>query len=529
MSLFGSMKTSVSGMNAQANRLSTVAENIANANTTSYKKASVSFSSMVLSSTAGNYNSGGIETSVRRAVLEQGDISYTSSDTDLSISGAGFFVVQDASGVPVLTRAGDFAKDGSGNLVNSAGYTLMGYPYGSGEPAVVVNGFSGLVPINLNDSGLSVVPSTQGTFSVNLPANEQSVGSGIAGLPPSANRSESAYSKKLTMTFSDNNETSYADVYFTKIGSNQWEVTAFGRHGSSAPSGFPYDTSAPSPMASTVLTFDHSTGALVSGDPHLTVYAQDRPLEIDLSGMTQTTAPPAVVSDQKVAFNLPSDASTYNYPAEMSAVSNNPNSVYNFKQTYAGFGGTSSDIAVDVYFQKQPGAGNTWDVTFYNSADATAGGFPYSSGPLNNVVLAFDPVTGVLDPSSPATIGASLPTGDVISFDISGMTSLPSTAPAVSGTYGSHGLAFNLSPSKPTVTPQISGVTPAQNQPTSTYTEKTSLAVYNRLGNTVVLDIYYSKGADGMWEVSVFNQADASPGGFPYGAVGSPPLATTLH
>lgn len=94
MSIFGSMKTAVSGMNAQANRLSTVADNIANVNTTGYKSVSTSFSSLVLPSSGGNYNSGGVQSSVRQSVSDQGDISYTTSGTDLAISGDGFFIVQ---------------------------------------------------------------------------------------------------------------------------------------------------------------------------------------------------------------------------------------------------------------------------------------------------------------------------------------------------------------------------------------------------------------------------------------------------
>ncbi len=93
-----------------------------------------------------------------QAVSDQGDISYTTSGYDLAISGDGFFIVQGADGTPVLTRAGDFTKDDEGNLVNSAGFTLMGYPYGSSAPAVVVNGFDGLVPINvLGDQKLEAV------------------------------------------------------------------------------------------------------------------------------------------------------------------------------------------------------------------------------------------------------------------------------------------------------------------------------------------------------------------------------------
>ena len=68
MSIFGSMKTAVSGMNAQANRLSTVSDNIANVNTTGYKSASTAFSSLVLPSTSGNYSSGSVETSIQRSI-----------------------------------------------------------------------------------------------------------------------------------------------------------------------------------------------------------------------------------------------------------------------------------------------------------------------------------------------------------------------------------------------------------------------------------------------------------------------------
>ncbi|MFN4207141.1 MAG: flagellar basal body protein, partial [Agrobacterium albertimagni] len=53
MSLYGTMRTGVSGMNAQSNRLSTVADNIANSSTVGYKKASVQFSSMILPTTNG--------------------------------------------------------------------------------------------------------------------------------------------------------------------------------------------------------------------------------------------------------------------------------------------------------------------------------------------------------------------------------------------------------------------------------------------------------------------------------------------
>ena len=65
MSLFGVMRTGVSGMSAQSNKLSTVSDNIANVNTVGYKRASTEFSSLILKSGSGNYDSGAVETNVR--------------------------------------------------------------------------------------------------------------------------------------------------------------------------------------------------------------------------------------------------------------------------------------------------------------------------------------------------------------------------------------------------------------------------------------------------------------------------------
>lgn len=105
MSLYGTMRTGVSGMNAQANRLSTVADNIANANTTGYKKASTQFSSLILPTTGGAYNSGGVTTDGRYSISSQGTFTYTTSSTDLAINGNGFFIVQGSDGVDYLPFA----------------------------------------------------------------------------------------------------------------------------------------------------------------------------------------------------------------------------------------------------------------------------------------------------------------------------------------------------------------------------------------------------------------------------------------
>ncbi|MEE2952284.1 MAG: flagellar hook protein FlgE [Pseudomonadota bacterium] len=137
MSINGALRTSVSGMNAQGNRLSAVSDNIANQSTTGYKKADVEFSTLVLDGGGTDYSSGSVMSQTRRNVSAQGAIVGTSSATDIAIQGNGFFVVQDPNGGQAYTRAGAFVQRYDANaqatyLVNSAGYRLTGQPVGGG-------------------------------------------------------------------------------------------------------------------------------------------------------------------------------------------------------------------------------------------------------------------------------------------------------------------------------------------------------------------------------------------------------------
>ncbi|MEI3850365.1 MULTISPECIES: flagellar hook protein FlgE [Ensifer] len=214
MSLYGSMRTGVSGMNAQSNRLGTVAENIANANTTGYKRASTEFSSMILPSGGGNYNSGGVETQVRYSISQQGGTSYTTSASDLAINGGGFFIVSGNGGENFLTRAGSFVPDKDGNLVNTAGFTLMGYEYKAGvDPTVVVNGFDGLVPVKLKDEGLVASGSTKGAMEANLPS-----GAAIGD-----------QSKTSLVVYDTQGNTRILDFTYQKTGANAWSLNVVDR------------------------------------------------------------------------------------------------------------------------------------------------------------------------------------------------------------------------------------------------------------------------------------------------------------
>jgi flagellar hook protein FlgE len=267
MSLYGMMRTGGSGMNAQANRLSTVAENIANANTTGYKRASTEFSSMILPSSNGSYNSGGVETSVRYSISDEGAKVYTTSASDLALDGGGFFIVSGANGQEYLTRAGAFTQDSEGNLVNSAGYTLMGYEYTEGvDPTVVVNGFDGLSEVNLSSDGLVAKGSTTGSMGANLPSG-------------AANGDISTTS---LIVYDSQGNTRILDFNYEKTSDNNWSLEIVDRESgtSLATQALAFDADGVLTTTPTTVTTAAMTGIAGTG-AHLGA------IEIDLTKTTQ--------------------------------------------------------------------------------------------------------------------------------------------------------------------------------------------------------------------------------------------------
>jgi flagellar hook protein FlgE len=137
MGIFDALNTSVAGLQAQSFALQNISGNIANAQTTGYKGVGTSFVDLVPDSTTPNRQVAGSVTAYARATISsQGTVSASTVATYMAINGDGFFSVQKASGVtdnvPVFTgvtnytRRGDFQVNANGNLVNGAGYYLMG-------------------------------------------------------------------------------------------------------------------------------------------------------------------------------------------------------------------------------------------------------------------------------------------------------------------------------------------------------------------------------------------------------------------
>jgi flagellar hook protein FlgE len=137
MGIFDALNTSVGGLQAQSFALQNISGNIANASTVGYKGIGTSFEDLIPDSTTPSRQvAGGVTAFAQATITTQGTVSPSTVATNMAINGDGFFSVQSSTGTvdnsPVFTgvtdytRRGDFQVDANGNLVNGAGYYLMG-------------------------------------------------------------------------------------------------------------------------------------------------------------------------------------------------------------------------------------------------------------------------------------------------------------------------------------------------------------------------------------------------------------------
>jgi flagellar hook protein FlgE len=139
MGIFDALNTSVAGLQAQSYALQNISGNIANAQTTGYKGVTTRFVDLVPDSNNPDRQiAGGVTAYSQATISSQGTVSTSTVGTYMAINGDGFFSVQKPSaeidGLPVFnsvtnyTRRGDFQVNANGNLINGAGYYLMGVP-----------------------------------------------------------------------------------------------------------------------------------------------------------------------------------------------------------------------------------------------------------------------------------------------------------------------------------------------------------------------------------------------------------------
>lgn len=289
------MNTAVSGMLGQNNWLSTIAQNVANAATTGYKDAETQFASLVDNAGAAGAVAGmGVSTSSLTLAALQGSISGTAVPTNLAIQGAGFFVVSNGSDQTYLTRAGSFVPDASGNLVNAAGYSLMGEPIRNGASPTGAGSLAALQTVNVDQAPTYVAPTTAGALAVNLPSTAGIV---AAASTPAGGGSTTTAQTSLVAYDSAGKQVTL-DVYMTRVadatpGTPTWEVDVYNAANASPGGGQPY--SAPA-LASQTIAFDPTTGK-TAGPASLTVAIPNgQTMTLDMSASTQLASGFAVAA-----------------------------------------------------------------------------------------------------------------------------------------------------------------------------------------------------------------------------------------
>ena len=146
------------GMDAQQTNLEVIANNIANINTTGFKRARAEFTDLLYQTerakgVANRANQAvvpeganiglGVQTSAVRNLHLQGELTQTGNDLDVALIGKGFFQIQSTDGTTLYTRAGAFNKNDQGQLVTIDGYEVtpgITIPQGSTELTISRSG-----------------------------------------------------------------------------------------------------------------------------------------------------------------------------------------------------------------------------------------------------------------------------------------------------------------------------------------------------------------------------------------------------
>ena len=225
MSLYGALYSGVSGLTAQSSAMGAISDNITNVSTIGFKNTNVNFQTLVTKQASSTfYSAGGVQSKPRQSVDVQGLLQASTSQTDIAISGGGFFVVnqasQPASSDPYFySRAGSFKMDSNGYLSNSSGYYLQAWPTDASGEIITAN-------TSLSQTNLNVISSDYLT-TVNLArvagsaaaTTTMSIG---ANLPSDTDAGDS---HKTDVPFFDSLGTARSISFnYTKVSDNVWDI-----------------------------------------------------------------------------------------------------------------------------------------------------------------------------------------------------------------------------------------------------------------------------------------------------------------
>ena len=209
----------LTGLKASSSELEVISNNIANSSTVGFKHSNIKFGDIYGTAgigATGNSIGRGVRVTDVTQQFAKGDVTYTESQLDLSISGSGqgFFRLND-NGAVQYSRAGSFGLDRDGFIVNGAGQKLMGYP--------AVNGEIIPTPGDLRVDSIDTAAKQTTSVRMNLNLNAKEV------VPPPFDRADAdSYNFTTSTTFYDSLGASHlANLHFRKTDTNDWAVHTF--------------------------------------------------------------------------------------------------------------------------------------------------------------------------------------------------------------------------------------------------------------------------------------------------------------
>jgi flagellar hook protein FlgE len=281
--------TALSGLNAASNMLSVTGNNIANANTTGFKKSRSEFADVYASSLGGVSSitpGAGVRVTNVAQQFTQGNLDFTENNLDLAISGEGFFVLGDSINninERVYTRAGSFHMDREGYVVNHLGQPLLVYAP-NGE--TVEEGFSTGVFQTLRLDSTQGLPKATSAIEMSVNLDSRQTAPATSPFNPD---DPTSYNHATSVTIYDSlGNTHVATSYYVRTdpsSDNTWNLHVYvdGQPMLASPATLVFDNDGKLTGVNPPSTLTQFQTNAVSINPS----AQDIQLTIDLAGSTQ--------------------------------------------------------------------------------------------------------------------------------------------------------------------------------------------------------------------------------------------------
>jgi len=267
----------LSGLTAAQDQLQSVSNNLANLNTDGFKDQTVSFSDLFTQASITNgsgdplQTGSGVQIAATESDFTEGNLNPTGTSSNMAISGNGFFVTKNVSGLQDFTRAGNFTTNNAGQLVTPNGELLLGYPAVGG----VINTTGALQPVQVGSVTSPAVATTKFQISANLSSDTLVGGVGAPSTFPIYDSLGSSHTLAVS---------------YTKTGVNAWNYSVTVPSADLSTGG-----TGTTQVASGSFSFNSSGQMVLAGTPPATTIAITVP---------PTTTPAATFADGAAPMSL---------------------------------------------------------------------------------------------------------------------------------------------------------------------------------------------------------------------------------